>query len=139
MHRKNIRRLIAKQLKKNFPNWKNMTRKSKKELTKEIMNEVVDNYDYSQALDIPVEELIGIEKQRPSEGIRSLSDMATYIENFHSDNLFSLDWLKKPYPEIVDNELKFIDQLWHWASTIPKCIFSLEFSTSWNLMRLFAL
>ena len=62
-------------------------------------------------MDIPVEELIGIEKQRPSEGIRSLSDMATYIENFHSDNLFSIDWLKKPYPEIVDNELKFIDQL----------------------------
>lgn len=75
------------------------------------MIEVVDNYDYSRPLDIPMEELIGIEDQGPSGGIRSLSEMATYIENFHSDNLFYLDGLKKPYPEIVDKELQFIDQL----------------------------
>lgn len=111
MHEKNIRCIITKQLKKSFPNWKNMTRKSKKELTKEIMIEVVNNYDYSRSLDIPMEELIGIEDQGPSKGIRSLSEMATYIENFHSDNLFYLDGLKKPYPEIVDKELQFIDQL----------------------------
>jgi hypothetical protein len=38
-------------------------------------------------------------------------EMAPYIENFHSDNLFHFDALKKPYPEIVDPELQFIDQL----------------------------
>lgn len=88
-----------------------MSKKSKKELTKQIMIEVVDNYDYSRTLDIPIEELIGVENQRPSEGIRSLPEMATYIENFHSDNLFDFDGLKKPYPEIVDEELQFVDQL----------------------------
>lgn len=30
---------------------------------------------------------------------------------FHSDHLFQFDTLKKPYPEIVDPELQFIDQL----------------------------
>ncbi len=62
-------------------------------------------------MDVPIEELIGVEDQRPSMGIRSLPEMATYIENFHSDNLFDFDRLKKPYPEIVDEELKFVDQL----------------------------
>lgn len=58
-----------------------MTRKFKKELTKEIMNEAKSNYDYSQILDIPIEELIGIEAQKPSDGSRSLPKMAAYIEN----------------------------------------------------------
>jgi len=111
MHEKNIKRIITKQLKKSFPNWKMMARKSKKELTKEIMVEVVGNYDYSQTLDIPIEKLIGIEDQRPSEGIRSIAGMQTYIDGFHSDNLFDFDRLKKPYPEIVDKELQFVDQL----------------------------
>lgn len=111
MHRKNIRRIITKQLKRNFPNWKNMTRKSKKDLAKEVMMEVVDNYDYSKELNVPMEDLIGIEDQKPARGIRSLPEMATYIENFHSDNLFDFDRLRKPYPEIVDEELQFVDQL----------------------------
>ena len=88
-----------------------MARKSKKELTKQIMMEVVDKYDYSQALDIPIEELIGVEDQAPSIGIRSLSQMGAYIDNFYSDKLFQFVTLKKPYPEIVDPELQFIDEL----------------------------
>ena len=111
MHRKNIRRLITKQLKTNFPRWKKMTKKSKKELAEQIMMEIVEQYDYSQSLDIPIEELIGIEDQAPTAGIRSLPEMASYIENFHSDKLFHFDTLKKPYPEIVDPELQFIDQV----------------------------
>ncbi|WP_300465495.1 hypothetical protein [Desulfobacula sp.] len=111
MHRKNIRQIIAKQLKKKFPRWNRMLKKSKKELTQEVMNEVENNYDYSQTLDIPMEELIGIEAQKPSKGIRNLPEMAAYIENFHSDNLFDFDNRKKPYLEIVDPELQFVDQL----------------------------
>ena len=34
-----------------------------------------------------------------------------YIDNFYSDNLFSLDNKRKPFPEIFDEELKFIDDL----------------------------
>ena len=111
MHRKNIRRIITNQLKKEFPNWKTMTKKSKKELIKEIMVEAADKYEYSQTLNILIEELIGVEEQKATKGIRSLPEMASYIDNFHSDNLFSFDVLKKPYPEIVDPELQFIDKL----------------------------
>ena len=110
-HIKNIRRIITKQLKKNYPDWKGLTKATKKEVTKKVMNEVVGNYDYSQELDMPIEELIGIEAQEPSDGIRNLPEMSEYIENFHSENLFHFDDLKKPYSEIEDPELQFIDQL----------------------------
>ena len=58
----------------------------------------------------PIEEPIGIENQAPSAGICNLSQVASYIETFHSDNLFHFDTLKKPYAEIVDPELQYIDQ-----------------------------
>lgn len=111
MHRKNIRRIAIEQLKYNHPYWKKMSKKSKKELAKQVMDEVVGNYDYSQSLDIPIEKLSGIEEQTPSGGIRTLSQMGEYIDNFYSDNLFDFDKKKKPYPEIIDQELKFIDEL----------------------------
>jgi hypothetical protein len=75
------------------------------------VDEAVKNYDYSQTLDIPIEELTGVEDQMPSDGIRSIPEMADYIKNFHSNNLFDFDKRKKPYSEIVDQELQFIDQL----------------------------
>nr|WP_319396189.1 transposase [uncultured Desulfobacter sp.] len=111
MHKKNIKLNIKKQLKNKFPNWKRLTKNRKKELIQEVMAEVVNDYDYSQTLDIPTEELIGVEGQSPSEGIRNLSEMADYIETFHSNNLFNFDQRKKPYPEIIDPELQFVDQL----------------------------
>jgi hypothetical protein len=80
-------------------------------LAKEVVDEVVKNYDYSQTLDLPIEQLTGIDNQNPSGGIRSLLEMADFINNFHSDNLFCFDKRKKPYPEIIDPELKFIDAL----------------------------
>lgn len=41
-----------------------MIKKSKKELTKEIMIEVADKYDYSQPLNIPMEKPMGVEDQK---------------------------------------------------------------------------
>jgi hypothetical protein len=111
MHIKNINRIVKKQLKIKHPYWKSMSRKSKKALAREVVDEVIKNYDYSPIFDLPIEHLTGIENQTPSGGIRSLSEMADFIENFHSDNLFDFDKMKKPYPEIIDQELKFIDEL----------------------------
>ena len=48
-----------------------MTRKTKKLFAKEVVDEVVKNYDYSQSLDLPVEALTGIDNQTPSGGIAS--------------------------------------------------------------------
>ena len=103
MNRKNIRRIVIRQLKNNHPHWKRMNKKSKKRLLKQVMNEVADNYDYSQILDLPIEQLIGVEDQVPTKGIRSLSEMSEYIDNFYRDNLFDFDKRTQPYSEIVDN------------------------------------
>ena len=88
-----------------------MKKKAKKELLKQIADEVVKDYDYSQALNLPIEELTGIEDQMPTRGIMSLSEMAGYVNNFYSDDLFNFDLKRKPFPEIVDQELQFVDEL----------------------------
>lgn len=111
MHRKNIRIEIKRQLKINHPYWNNMKRKAKKKLLKEVMDEVKNNYDFSQTLNIPIEKLTGIDDQVPSNGISNLTEMANYIDSFYSNNLFSLDKKREPFPEIFDEELKFIDDL----------------------------
>jgi hypothetical protein len=111
MHRKNIRIEVKKQLKHNHPHWNKMKKKAKKELLKQVVDKVINDYDFSQTLNVPIEKLTGIEEQIPSKGIRNLTEMANYIDNFYSDNLFGLDTKRQPYPEIVDEELKFIDDL----------------------------
>lgn len=75
------------------------------------MDDAVNNYAYSQTLNIPIEEVTGIEDQMLSEEILSLPEMAHCIKKFHSDNLFDFDKRRKPYNEIVDQKLQFIDQL----------------------------
>ena len=56
MHRKNIRRLAKKQLKIKHSYWKTMSKKEKRELIKQVIEEVIKDYDCSQALNVPVEE-----------------------------------------------------------------------------------
>ena len=75
MHRKDIRRSIRKQLKTNFPGWKKMNKKQKKALVREIMETEIDNYDFSQPVDAPYEELLGIEDQIPFKSILTLREM----------------------------------------------------------------
>jgi hypothetical protein len=111
MHEKNIRVGIKKQLKSKHPYWNKLTRQEKKQLTNDIATEVIKNYDFSQTLDVPIERLTGIEDQAPSAGIMSISEMTKYVENFYSGNLFKFDIKKRPCPEIIDEELKFIDEL----------------------------
>jgi hypothetical protein len=72
---------------------------------------VLKNYDYSQSLDISIEELTGIEEQLPSKGIIPIHKMTDYIKRVYINNLVSFDRRKKPYPEITDPELRFIDEL----------------------------
>ena len=111
MKRKDIKRQIRKQLKYKHPHWKNMRKSAKKKLLREIADEVMNNYDCSQLMNVPLEELIGIESQVPTAGIRTLKEMAKYIENFHNDNLFILDSNRQFKDKLFDPELKFIDSL----------------------------
>ncbi len=111
MHRKNIKRIVQRQLQINHPGWKKMRKKDKKGLTRQIMQEVVDNYDFKQELNIPIENLIGLDHQMPSKGIIPLNKMGQYIDSFHSGFLFKPTGDKKSATEITDPELKFIDEL----------------------------
>lgn len=52
MHQKNIRMEIKRQLQYNHHYWNKLKRKEKKKLIKEVMDEVIKNYDFSQTLDI---------------------------------------------------------------------------------------
>jgi len=111
MHTKNIKRIVQKQLKIKCPGWKKMNKREKKELSQQILQEVVGNYNFKQELNVQVEHLIGLDHQMPTEGIIPLNKMEQYIDRFYSDFLFKSTRDKKPAPEITDPELRLIDEL----------------------------
>ena len=59
-------------LTKQYPNWKRLSRKQKKVISKAVLNEAVAQYDFEQDIQVPLEELIGIE------------EMAHFIDAFNS-------------------------------------------------------
>ena len=111
MHHKDIKLIIRKQLKKRFPNWSRLNRKRKKELAKAICKAVVNGYDFDRELHVPIEELIGIEEQIPTDDIMNLEQMAHFIDEFYHDRLINFRSYKGSSSNIVEQELKFIDGL----------------------------
>ncbi len=111
MHRENIRLKVRKQVKYNHPHWNNLKKKGKKKLLKQVTDEVMNDYEDSQPVNRPIEKLTGIDEQMPSKGIKTLVEMAQYIDNFHKGNLFLLDKKRQPFPEIVNQKLKLIEDL----------------------------
>ena len=57
MQAKDIKRLVIKQLKANFPNWRRLTKKEKKALVEEALIEVMTDYNQEQAKHVPLHEL----------------------------------------------------------------------------------
>ena len=78
MQEKIIKRLIVKQLKKEFPNWRRLTKNKKKQLAKQVLKEVVAGYDSNQASNVSLSELTGTPV--PPPGIIGLNDMEGFIE-----------------------------------------------------------
>lgn len=111
MHHKDIRRLIKKQLKNKYPNWKKLSKNRKKEIATKVLNEVVKGYNFKQIVQSPLEELLGIENQKLNSGIKNLSEMTNFIEECNSSNLLSLFKYSGYYKHIKNKELKFIDEL----------------------------
>jgi hypothetical protein len=113
MKEKDIKRIVKKQLKSKHPNWHRIPRKRKKEIAKEITDNVIAGYhNHDKELDIPIEELIGIEQQQPDRRIISLDQMAVFIDNFYTRaGLINFNTFRKPWPEIHNKELRFIDEL----------------------------
>ena len=108
MHHKNITLIVRKQLKKQLPNWKYLSRKMKKELAQKVLDEVVAEYDFKQEIEAPVEELLGIETQCPTKGIFSLDDMARLIDMFDSSKIIKFGNYNRSSNYIDDDELQFM-------------------------------
>jgi len=111
MHHKNIRRIIKKQLKKQYPNWRRLSKKQKKAISKAVLNEAVAQYDFEQDIQVPLEELIGIEEQTSMDDIMNLEEMAHFIDVFNSGKFIRFNSYNRSNLFIEDEELKFIDDL----------------------------
>lgn len=111
MHHKNIMVIIRKQLKKQFPNWKKLKKKQKKDLARMVLAEVTTGYDFTQHIDSPKEELLGIENQAPAKGILTLDQMARRIAQGESGKILQFNKYKRSALHIKDEELRCIDRL----------------------------
>ena len=110
MHEKNIKLIIRKQLKKEYPNWKRLTKREKRNIATMVLNEVVNEYDFKQQIVTPEHELLGIEEQQPTSKTMNLEEMAQFIDKHHCSMLFRFK-SKKRHSHIKDEELRIIDEL----------------------------
>ncbi|MDM8556647.1 hypothetical protein QUF75_18130 [Desulfococcaceae bacterium HSG7] len=111
MHHKDIKREIKNQLKKQFPNWKRLSKKEKREIAKAVLKEVVDNYDFRQDATAPEHELLGVEKQVFTPRIMDLNRMAKFIKSHYSGQMFKIRDFSDKLRYIKDEEPKLIDEL----------------------------
>ncbi len=111
MHHKNIKLIVKRQLKKDHPNWQNLTKKEKKNLAKQVTEAVVGDYDFKREIDAPIEELIGIDNQLVSQDIITLKDMDVMIDDFYDKSMIDVRKIKKLRFNINDNQLKFVDKM----------------------------
>jgi hypothetical protein len=110
MNHKEIKAIIRKQLKSEYPNWKSLTKREKKSIAKKVLDEVVKEYDFKQTVQAPLEELLGIEEQVPTGCIKTIEEMGRFIKRYYSSKLFKLN--KKQHALFKqDEELRFIDDL----------------------------
>lgn len=110
MHHKDIKRIIRKQLKDEYPNWTRITKKEKKAIAKMVLKEVVNSYDFSQEVEAPIEELLCLEEQMPTSGIMNLDAMARFIKNHENSRLYSIH-KKRSNVYKADEELRVIDNV----------------------------
>jgi len=111
MHHKDIKRMVRKQLKNQFPNWKRLTKKTKKEIADKVLTEISAEYDFRQEVKAPIEELLAIETQSSSRGIINLDEMARLVDIANSNMIKKLCNYNRSSIYINDEELQFIDKL----------------------------
>jgi hypothetical protein len=90
MYYKDIKSIVRKQIKKEYPNWTRIVKKEKRAIAKMALEEAVRFYDFSQEVDAPIEELLCIEEQMPTAGIMDLESMARFIKNHENSKLYSI-------------------------------------------------
>ena len=107
MREKDIKRLVVKQLKKNFPDWRRLTRKEKKRLAQQVLDEVVADYTGENLEKVALNELTNT--PQPPTGLIGLSQMEGFIKETTRCllRLPSRHWQK----HFADAELQLIDEL----------------------------
>ena len=111
LHRKEIKTIARKQLKSNYPDWKRLKNRKKKEIAKKVLDEVLANYDFGKEVKTDKFELLGIELQKNTSGMMNIDEMARFIEKHENDVLFKFNTVKRHPSYFKDKELRFIDEL----------------------------
>jgi len=109
MRHKDIKTQIRKQLKTQYPNWQSLNGKTKKQIARKVMAEVVASYDFSEEVQTPVPELVGLSGQQPTKGIMTIEQMAKFVKAHQSGVLLKLYGKQHHHPAIKDAELRIID------------------------------
>jgi len=113
MIHKDIKNTVRKQLKKEYPNWKRLSKKEKKAIAKKVVSEVVRDYDYDLPVRTPFPELSGIENQVGIENkIMNQEEMEKFISDSDNGCLFRFAD-KNGHPAIKDKELRLIDEIFN--------------------------
>lgn len=102
MRHKAIKHEVRKQLKKQYPNWNRLSKKEKKVLAQQVVDEIAVDYNFKKPVETPIEELLGIDNQTCKSGIMSLDEMDSFIESRESGRLFSFQKIK-PHKTIQDS------------------------------------
>lgn len=72
---------------------------------------MLKDYDFNQEISAPLEELVGIEEQVPTEGIMTLEEMKHFVEEFRTNLPISLSQHPRHASYLYDKELRLIDEL----------------------------
>lgn len=111
MQRKEIKAIVKKQLKSNYPDWQRLKNRVKREIAKKVLDEVLADYDFKKEVKTDKEELLGIEQQKITSGMMNLEEMARFIESHENDVIFKFNTVKRHPSYFKDKELRFIDEL----------------------------
>lgn len=111
MHLKNIKYEVKTQLKKNYPGWKKLSKKQKKRIAQDVLDEFYENYDFNQPIENTTDELLGIDNQVIDKGIISLDEMEKIILQNKSDTLLNFINHDGRKPYLINSDLEFIDCL----------------------------
>ena len=111
MQRKEIKAIARKQLKRNYPDWKRLKKREKREISNKVLDEVVVTYDFKKEIKTDKSELLGIELQKITSGMMNIDEMTKFIEKHENDVLFKFNTVKRHSSYFKDKELSFIDEL----------------------------
>ncbi len=108
---KDIKRLVRKAVKRDYPSFNRLKKKEKKHILLQILQHIVEQYDQSAAVAATNYELCGIDEIPPN--IYRLDQMEELIAA-HYTGVLGLK-LKNRTRAIKDPELQFINELCDWS------------------------